>query len=252
MNEPDDRLVGDFVWELFPTQAPRRLLTIGLWFLAGEMWFLSPPLSVILACLAASYKDLQAGWRLRRTIPDKAGGDICSLFTYAWGFWKLGVAAFAMMAFTLMVAFYEGVEMVPPIAFLVSMALWFAGFTASAIMTAFGLFKTSWSGMKVWVGRGINQARTLLCAMLIVGFFYSVLAPIGFWLASGGAYAGRRVGSAPLFLILMGEFGLMIGAPFVLLSALDRMSKRVVADTPGKLGVKMPAVGKWNGRERFD
>jgi len=37
--------------------------------------------------------------------------------------------------------------------------------------------------MRVWVDEGVNRARTLLLAMLIVGFTVGVLGPMGVWLA---------------------------------------------------------------------
>ena len=82
MSEPDDRLVGDPVWELFPDPSPghearrsRRYLSwLAVAILIVVAWFLYPPLSVIVACLAVAARDFQTGRRLARSIPDKAGG----------------------------------------------------------------------------------------------------------------------------------------------------------------------------------
>src|SRR5690349_12992696 len=101
MIEPDDRLAGDPVWEMFPASPPpapgaRRYL-YGLAALIAAAWFLWPPLSVALACLSATFQDFRTGRQLARSIPDKAGGRICSLFAHAWGAWKVGATGFVLM-----------------------------------------------------------------------------------------------------------------------------------------------------------
>jgi hypothetical protein len=91
MELADDRLAGDLVWEMFPVPAqaatPARRWRFGLEcaILIVLTWLLYPPLSVALTCLTIAARDFRNGWRLARTIPDKAGGGICSLFGYAWG-----------------------------------------------------------------------------------------------------------------------------------------------------------------------
>src|SRR4051812_39377011 len=102
MMEPDDRLAGDPVWELFPSAPPRAPRPhrfrhgAAVAILVAVSWWLHPVLSVIAVCLAAALKDIRTGWQLARSIPDKGGGGICALFSYAWGAWKFGVAAGAM------------------------------------------------------------------------------------------------------------------------------------------------------------
>ncbi len=107
MNEMDDRLAGDPVWELFahPTPRPaqealqtrdyRRWLVVAGLIAVG--WLVFPPLAVMTACLSVAARDFRTGRKLARSIPDKAGGTICARFTYAWGALKLGAAAFALM-----------------------------------------------------------------------------------------------------------------------------------------------------------
>ena len=116
MNEPDDRLVGDPVWELFPDPSPgheaqrtrRYLSRLAVAVLIVVAWFLYPPLSVAVTCLAVAARDFQTGRRFARSIPDKAGGGICSLFSYAWGAWKLGVTAFVLMFVTITIEMPAG------------------------------------------------------------------------------------------------------------------------------------------------
>jgi hypothetical protein len=247
MIEPDDRLAGDPVWEMFPTEgrAPRshrsRDGLAAAIILAS--WFWSPPLSVTLACLAAAIEDLRTGRRLARSIPDKAGGGICSLFSYAWGAWKLGMAGFVLMFVTIIihVALDQGKEV--PSASFAAMLFWFAGFMGSAGLTAAGLVKAYRSGMRVWIGEGINQARTLMLAMLIVGFTFAVLMPLCLLLASRDPRAGD---GREVALVMLGFIGCLFGGPVVILVVLDQLSRHVVADTPGKFGPKVPTVGKWN------
>jgi hypothetical protein len=114
----------------------------------------------------------------------------------------------------------------------------------SAILTTTGLLRAFRSGMRVWVGAGVNQARTLLLGTLIVGFVGTVLGPIGVWLAVGVPPAGESEGMVSLTVGAM--FGSMFVGPIVLLLILDWVCARVVADRPGKFGPKVPAVGKWD------
>lgn len=247
MSEADDRLVGDPVWELFPASEDdsrlRRVRT-GLLLVALALVYWFSGVSVVLVCVAASLRELWEGRRLARSIPDKAGGRICSHFTYAWGAWKLGMTAFLLMYVGLgvYVATKERPE-TPTMAF-TAMILWFAGFTLSAVLTAIGLLMASRSGMKVWIGEGVNQARLLLGAMLIVAFAFLVLGPVCVGLAEAAPRA--REGEANILMIQALVGGVLIGGAISILVILDRISRRVVADTPGKFGPKVPTFGKWD------
>src|SRR4051794_16642204 len=103
MIEPDDRRAGDPVWELFPSStakapSPNRLRTRMMTAaLIAVAWFLFPPAAVLFACPWSSLEEFRAGWQMAHSIPDKAGGPICSIFAYAWGAWKLGVTAFGLI-----------------------------------------------------------------------------------------------------------------------------------------------------------
>lgn len=255
MLEPDDRLVGDPVWELFPSAAPARpprSRPVLFWgtaaILVVSAWFVFPPLSVTLACLAAALKDFQAGRRLGRAIPDKAGGRICALFAYAWGAWKLGATGFGSILVTaaILAPTSAGKDPTPAVLAGLSTAILcgFLGFLASAALTAAGLVTAFRAGMRVWVGQGINQARTLLLGMLIVGFTFVVLGPWCVWLArlSSPADSARSVGLG----LGISVFGFLFVAPVAILIVLDRICRRIVADRPGKFGPKVPAVGKWD------
>jgi hypothetical protein len=251
MNELDDRLAGDPIWELFPDRAAgpargSRIARSGRWLavacLVAASWLLSPPLAVVMACLAIAAGDFRKGRQLARSIPDKAGGTVCARFTYAWGAWKLGLTALAFMFATAITARKEPPEMPP--AFLASLLLCLGGYSLSATLTAAGLVRAYRSGMRIWIGEGVNQARTLLLGMLIVGFTVAVLGPIAVWLAARVPNA-RASGDSP-GAILGAVFGLTLGGPLVMLLILDRVCRRVVADRPGKFGPKVPMVGKWN------
>ena len=249
MHETDDRLAGDPVWELFPSgsQTPNRRLRI--WteatLLIVGTWFLSPPAAVLVACSEASFRDFRSGWRMSRTIPDKAGGRICALFAYAWGAWRLGAAAFAMFfAAAILEAVQHGRSKEIPVPAMIAMLLWMSGFFLAAVLTAVGLVQAYRSGMRVWIGEGINQARTLLLGMLIVGFTCLVLFPLCVWLS---ASAPRAVdGDKNIVPFMIGLWLLMFGGPVALLVTLDRFTRLVVADQPAKYGSKVPAVGKWD------
>jgi hypothetical protein len=103
--------------------------------------------------------------------------------------------------------------------------------------------------MRIWVGEGVNRARLLLLAMLLVFFTFAVIAPTCFWLGSlppphaAGGYARVNI-AGPAIL------GLIVGGAYVLLLILDWLSARVVADRPARFGPKVPAVGKWDSSSR--
>ena len=257
MNEIDDRLAGDAIWELFPGPAARpvperRLVRAGRWIagacLVAAVWLFSPSLAVITACLAVAAADLRKGRRLARSIPDKAGGTICARFTYGWGALKFAMTALAFMYASFMsAAILDGGKPFPPVppAFFPSMMLSISGYVLSAAFTAAGLFRAYHSGMRVWVGEGVNQARTLLLAMIIVAFTFAVLVPICGMLGVIDSRGGR--GNQVALLIAIGALlASMLTAPFILLTILDWICKHVVADRPGKFGPKVPAVGKWD------
>ena len=250
MNDPDDRLAGDPVWELFPYRSAgpargSRRVRYGRWLavacLVAASWLLSPSLAVVTACLAIAAVEFRNGRQLARSIPEKAGGMVCARFTYAWGAWKLGLTALAFMFATAILGRKQ--SEIPP-AFLASLLLCMGGYLLSATLTAAGLVRAYRSGMRVWVGEGVNQARTLLLAMLIVGFAVAVLGPICVWLAVGVPHASES--GDHLAVALGAMFGLMFVGPFVMLLILDSVCQRVVADRPGKFGPKVPTVGKWN------
>jgi len=82
---------------------------------------------------------------------------------------------------------------------------------------------------------------------LIVAFTFLVLGPFCFSLPRMGSSGNES--NIRGFLITMG--GVMIGGPILLLIALDRISRHVVADTPGKFGPKAAALGKWETDDAF-
>jgi len=258
MNEMDDRLAGDPVWELFTLPTPRpaqealRSRHYGRWLVVAGLialgWLLFPPLAVATACLSVAARDFRTGRQLARSIPSKAGGTICARFTYAWGAWKLGAAAFALMFASIALFVFaparEGREV--PSAFIASLLLGMGGFTLSAALTALGLLAAYRSGMRVWIGEGVNQARTLLMGMLVVGFTFMVLGPMGIWLCGRFPHANDSRGD--YLPDLLAVFGCMFAGPVVILLVLDWISRRVIADRPGKFGPKVPTVGKWNSQ----
>jgi hypothetical protein len=254
MNETDDRLTGDVVWELFAApvhssaKAADRVRRFQFGTVAagivGLAWFFSPAGAVVIACLSLAATDVRRGWELSRSIPDKAGGTVCARFSYAWGAWKLGLGSFVLML--LSSGLYGppkgGLEVYPAIIALMLLCL--GGFTLSAALTALGLIAAFRSGMRVWIGEGVNRAGTLLLGMLIVGFVYAMLLPTCVWLAGRFPRAGES--RDDLLWPLLVFFGYMIGGPVAILVALDALSRRVIADRPGKFGPKVPTVGKWN------
>lgn len=247
MTEADDRLVGDPVWELFPARLPKR--RAHLWaeaiVVTAVAWLLYPPAGVLVACFEASFRDFRSGHRMARAIPDRMGSRISALFAYAWAAWKVGAAGFAMIFVTLaLTSLLQGKDGDFNTPIMTAILLWAGSFFAAAVLTALGLVQAYRSGMRVWVGQGINQARTLLLGMLLVGFVCLVLIPIMLLLVGMVPTAGDgRKGVAAL---LLGEVFLLFGAPVILLVILDRFTRLVVAEQPAKFGPKVPAVGKWS------
>jgi hypothetical protein len=254
MNETDDRLAGDPVWEIFAPSVPlspragdrvrryqRLLVAAGL---IGLAWFVSPPAAVLIACTAVAAPDVRRGWQVARSIPDKAGGTICARFTYAWGAWKLGVAAIVLMFVSIAEFAPKGHSPQVPASSLAALLLCMVGFTFSAALTASGLLAALRSGMRVWIGEGVNQARTLLFGMLLVGFVFAVLGPMCVWLSGRFPRAGDSRDD-PLSTLLP-LFGCMLGGAVGILVVLEILCRRVIADHPSKFGPKVPTVGKWD------
>ncbi len=164
MNEPDDRLEGDPVWELFACGALVRhkrvrgfiaicdgRLALLSWWQPGAM---SPVLGVVATCSSVAIEDLSGGGSLALFVPDKTGGTICALFTWAWGAWKIGVAGF-VMTFALMPVYapsLRGAE--PPAWAMAPLLLSFGGFVLSAVLSALGLVMAFRSGMRSLDRRG--------------------------------------------------------------------------------------------------
>ena len=258
MNELDDRLAGDLIWELFParTVSPAqtaRPARAWLW-LAGAaavaaIWQWSPSLAVVTACLTVAAGDIRSGWQLAGAIPDRAGGAICARFTHAWAAWKLAMTA---LPFTFLTPFLgrpglDGeMQPDPPTAFVASLLLLVSGHVLSATLTASGMLRAYRSGMRVWVGEGVNQARVLLLGMLLVVFSFAVLGPLCVCLAASAPTARDAGGVAQITVDVAATLGLTLAGPIVLLLILDGLSRRIVADRPGKFGPKVPAVGKWD------
>lgn len=250
MIEPDDRLAGDLVWELFPAQSPepetsraRLLHGLEVAFLVVFTWFLYQPLAVVIVCLTFSLKDFRDGWRLARSIPDQAGGTICALFSCSWGAWKIGISAFTAFCVlgALNIALLKEKGMFPG-AF-TAMLLVPSGFFASTVLTATGLIQVLRSGMRVWIGEGMNQARTLLLGMLIIGFMIFVIGPILVWLTGIAPRASDASANIPLVGIAI--FGTLLGGAIGIMFLLDWACRKVLAEQPGKFGPKVPTVGKW-------
>ena len=82
--------------------------------------------------------------------------------------------------------------------------------------------------------------------MLIVGFAVAVLGPMGAWLAASAPHARDADDVVRVSMTVGVTLGLSFLGPVVMLVVLDWLSRRVVADHPGKFGPKVPTVGKWD------
>jgi hypothetical protein len=206
-------------------------------------WVLFPPLAVIMACLVVSFRDFRTGRQLSRSILDMAGGTICARFAFAWGAWKLGLAGF-LLIFVFGIGLATAGERSDLIMGLsTSVFLWMGGHTLSAVFTAAGLVKAYRTGMRVWIGEGVNQARTLMLGMLIESFTFVILGPLCFLVGRHPSAGGSNDADLPFLIGLMVS---TLAGPIAILLVLDWLSRRVVADRPGKFGPKAPTVGKWN------
>jgi hypothetical protein len=257
MEEADDRLAGDPVWELFPAavpaagnahaRGPSGIRAWGRWLAAGALvavcWFLVPAAAVVLACVAVAARDFRVGRQLAQSISDKAGGRVCARFTYAWGAWKFAWAGFVLMFVSVTSFTAVGKNPNIPPEFLAAMLLCLGGFAASTAWTAAGLVAAYRSGMRVWVGEGVNQARTLLLGMLIVAFTFVVVGPFCIWMSWRFPVPSNNRPDGLTFVLVL--VGCMFAGPVFLLLVLDRICRRVLADRPGKFGPKVPTVGKW-------
>ncbi|WP_337177069.1 hypothetical protein [Paludisphaera sp.] len=237
----------DFDWELFPRpeDRPRRgLLRAAVVAAIVAMWFVDRPFAVVAACVAAAYGDVREGFRLAKVVPDPAGARVCMLFRFAWGAWKAGAMGLAFLFVVFQWTAFARRPGLPPESSMAMGAL-VLGFLASAALTAAGMIAALRSGLRVWIGEGVNQARMLLLSMLMSAFLIGVLIPGAIWL--------RRITNSMLpdastiaLVSLLAFCGLTIVGPIAILITLDRISRRVIAERPGKFGPKVPSVGKWN------
>lgn len=248
MHDLDSTLAEDFDWALFP-QDEHLVSPVRRWFRRLEVglvvvltWVVCQPLAVVLACLAFSFQDFRKAGVSSRMTPDPSASRICWLFGCAWGMWKVGATGFAsMFAVIAQVGANPDDRRIPP-AFVAAIVLWLAGFGASAALTAAGLAKAFRSEMRVWIGQGINQARTLLMCMLIAGFALLVMMPTFVFLPGMLPRPADKPGSGLLF--MTGFLGCLFGAPITILVILDFLARRIVAAHPGKFGPKVASVGK--------
>lgn len=254
MWETDDRIVGDPVWELFDPPAPRGpRAQLVRWVVAavvtGLGLWLEPSIAVATVCLAVAWPDFERGWQARRRIPDAAAARVSARFSYGWALFKIGMTAFGLMFATVFTMFPRPPGgSAPPPAFITACLLWFAGSLASALVTAAGLAGAIRGGLRVWIGEGVNRARTLLLGMLVTGFVIGVLMPMMFLFVSLGARprsAETNAGMAAGAVVVACVFGIMFVGPVVLLLVLDAIGRRVIANVPTKFGPKVAAVGKW-------
>lgn len=237
----------DFDWELFPRpedRPHRGKLRAAVVVAIVACWFVDRSLAVAAACVAVAFPDFREGARLDRAVPDRAGARICMLFRFAWGAWKVAATGLVSM-FVLIrwVGYDERIDALPEFALAIG-ALVFGGL-ASAALTAAGVVAAMRSGMRVWIGEGANQARTLLLSMLIWAFVIAVLGPgsIGLRLIFDQRQPGREFVA---LVSLLAFCSLAVVGPIAMLVALDRIGRRVIAERPGKFGPKVPSVGKWN------
>ena len=247
MNEVDDRLFGDPVWELFADPNPDSTTVLHprrYWLIVAgavvALWFFSPALAVLTACFSVAFPDFRRGRLLARSIPVKAGGSVCSSFAYAWGCWKIGISAFLSMFVTIVLSLPPGKKPEIPVGSLISLELSIVGFFSAAATTSLGLLSAYRSGMQIWIGEGVNRARILILETLIVAFLFFVIIPVCAWFVGLGKDDNsiRIVGCVVILLLS--------GGSVLVLFVLDRISRHVVAKRPGKFGPKVSAVGKWN------
>jgi hypothetical protein len=212
--------------------------------LAALSLLVFPPLAGVIVCLSFAASDFRSGREFARLISSKAGGRICARFAYAWGAWKLGATAFVLMIASALIIPLAGETRATLGSLMLLVLSWIGGFAVSSVFTALGLLEAYRSGMRVWIGEGVNQARTLLLGMLIVVFTFGVLGPIAVWAVDPFPRTQDSRGAA-IFLMLA-LFGCMFAGPVGILVVLDRISRRIIADRPGKFGPKVPTVGKWS------
>jgi hypothetical protein len=251
MDDYDRSLAYDFDWALFPHEEPggsrarrwgRRLEVA---FIVVLTWFVAQPLSIVLACAAVGSGEFLEGRRRAKSIPDRAASRICLLFTYAWGTWTLGVAGiaafFVIAALNVSLMGYEEF----PAGAATALLLAPCGFLVAMLLTAAGLVQALRSGLRIWIGEGMNQVRTLLLGQLIILFMVFAIFPI-LVLLVGDFPRNGDPGT-----VVKSSWGVLMVAlfagPVAILIILDRIGRRIIASHPGKFGPKVPSVGKWKG-----
>ncbi|AMV40184.1 hypothetical protein [Planctomyces sp. SH-PL62] len=249
MNHSDSTLAEDFDWALFPQEA--TVSPLKRWVLGLEVssvvvltWLVYQPLAVVLACLAISFREFRRARVSARAIPDKAAAWISSLFGYAWAAWTLGVAAcatfFVLGVINVTVVHDRGM----PAGAGTAMLLAPCGFLAALTLTAAGLVMAIRSGLRIWIGEGMNQARTLLLGLLILLFTVFGIGPLLVLLSANiDRNSGPGIGA---FISWVGLLAATFAGPIAILIVLDRISRRVLASHPGTYGPKVPSLKKWD------
>ncbi|MGE3817910.1 MAG: hypothetical protein AB7I30_00600 [Isosphaeraceae bacterium] len=240
MSETDDRLVGDHVWEVYPaTRRPTSRgalatrLGVFVVLIIGGLW-VHPPLGAYFFCVGVAWGDFAQGRTAWRGIPDRWVGFVSACFHFAWGFWKLGVSAFACL-FVLTVIDLKSEEPPPGVPGAVAISL--GGFCLAAVLTVLGIVGALRGGLVIWLGEGFNRAKTLLLSMLIVGFVLGFLIPLCLLLVDDS----RPILNLLTFAALYG--GMFVG-PVILLLTRDLLEQRILADRPIEYGRKGPLIGK--------
>ena len=253
MNETDDRLVGDPVWELFaypapgPAQPASRIRRYGPWLIVAGLialgWFLFPPLAVVTAGLSVAARDFRRGRQLARSIPSKAGGTICAVQLCLGGLearnGRLRVdvglriplrardetARNALGGPGLDVSGHGGFHFVGGVDS-------FGPGSGLPIGNARLDRRGGESGQDApdgHVDRGICLRGSRSDEPLALRRFPRAI--------------DAQPAALPDFLAFCSC--LFVG-PLLIVLVLDRISRRIIADRPGKFGPKVPTVGKWN------
>jgi len=215
----------------------------------------NPVLSTALGCLKFGWGELREARWLIRTDPDRRRGRICSQFYLAWGLWRVSLVATAIFFLVAFAAvFHERAagrapannDLPPPA--MTAMILAMAGFSASALISAWAVASASRHRLKVWVGPEARWARednvwppqeaprrraTENRAKAIL--FSAVLTAVAFCLLFLliGSLAWLFGDRPPAWLALVVTILPMLILPIAVLGLMDYLGRRVIANSPG-------------------
>ncbi len=263
----------DEVFEIEPPNSGGLFAHLPWWLILSIAFVVTemtahPAVGVSVLCLKFGWNDFRTSFWLRRCDPIPRRREVCSLFYFASGMWRVCLWSFGLMfvAIMFLVATEGGAarqargpnagpEMPPEV--MACVGMWIMSFVAATLLTILSVVSAWYRRVKVWISGSISDSRrqnewpprpsirrrpgeNRLMLMLVgsgAGLFV-VLFLIGIMLLFSGidgmqrqAQNGNNQGAAVLFVGVVGV-GMPIVSAFLILIVGERILRRIAASSP--------------------